>query len=339
MFNTYISILLSTYNAYDFIENTIDRIINQTSKNFELIIVDDASSDATVEKIKSIIPDSLKCKIIINQCNLGVSKSREILLQNASFEYVTFLDHDDMLSLYFVEHFLSLLKTYGDKDIISSKYKVTYSLDTNKNLEDTLKIVNFGEVVEYEFNQEELEFPSPIWSKVFNKNIFDNETIDYLKIISNILYLEDIALPFYLIGKKLDAISSNAVTYYHYRHDKNQSSRDLYGNYFVNQISLGAELLKLFDSHNLTKLYENYIMDYTSVLIGIYSRYKFSNEDNNINLANLEKTIRQYSRRIKLSLNFSSIKAVVLKIIGTKPVIFILILKLYYNFFQSRLSR
>lgn len=339
MFNTNISILLSTYNACEFIENTIDRIINQTSKNFELIIVDDASSDATVEKIKSIIPDTLKCNIIINQSNLGVSKSREILLQNASFKYVTFLDHDDMLSLYFVEHFLSLLQAYGDKDFITSKYEVTYSLDRKKNLEETVNKVHSGGVREYKFNQEELEFPSPIWSKVFNKSIFDYETIENLKIISNLLYLEDISLPFYLLGKELNAISSDKVTYYHYRHDKNQSSRDLYGNYFVNQISLGAELLKLFESHNLTEVYESYLMDYTSVLIGIYSRYKFSKEYNNINLSNLEKTISQYSKRIKFSLYFSSYKAVILRIIGTKPVIFIPILKLYYNLFQFRRSR
>lgn len=338
MFENNLSILLSTYNADGFIENTLNRIINQTTRNFELIIVDDASTDTTIEKIKSIIPDTLNCSIIINSTNLGVSRTREILIQNASFKYITFLDHDDILSLDFVEHFISLLNQYGDLDLISTKYKLIHSFDRKIDLEETLNKENLIGNLESQINMESIRFPTPIWAKVFNKSLFDIDTIEKLKIISEVLYLEDISLPFYLLGKNINTIASDKITYYHYRHDNNQSSRNLYGHYFINQISLGEELLKLFELHSLSEVYDSYLIDYTSLLVGIFTRYKFSKENISINIFKLERNIIHYSKRIRISPS-SSYKALLLKMIAIKPVIFVPFLRVYYNVIQHRWNR
>ena len=97
-----ISVLVPAYNSEAFIADCIDSILNQTYSNYELIIVNDASSDSTLKVIESTIDkfksQKHKVKIINLKFNKGVSVARNIALQNCTGEYVLFIDSDDQLS-------------------------------------------------------------------------------------------------------------------------------------------------------------------------------------------------------------------------------------------------
>jgi len=110
-----ISIIVPAYNSAKYIQETIDSVINQTYKNWELIIVDDCSSDNTAEivKKKSIIYPRIK--YIKNQLNFGgPAQPRNIGIKNSSGEFIAFLDSDDIWLANKLEIQLSYFEKYND---------------------------------------------------------------------------------------------------------------------------------------------------------------------------------------------------------------------------------
>lgn len=89
-----VSIIMPSYNTGNFIEETIDSVINQTYQNWELLIVDDCSTDNTEEIIKSI--KDTRIKFFKNQINSGAAISRNFALKKAKGRWIAFLDSDDL---------------------------------------------------------------------------------------------------------------------------------------------------------------------------------------------------------------------------------------------------
>lgn len=97
--NTYspqISIIIATYNREAFIAEAIESILNQTYKDWEMIIIDDASEDKTEEIVKKYINNDSRIKYFKNEKNLGIAKSRNRGLNLAEGIYIAPLDSDDI---------------------------------------------------------------------------------------------------------------------------------------------------------------------------------------------------------------------------------------------------
>lgn len=92
--NIMVSVLIVTYNAEKFIENTIKSCINQTYTNLEILILDNNSRDETVNILENI--DDNRIKLYKNQANLGAYKRLNFLLDKAKGKYIAIQDHDDI---------------------------------------------------------------------------------------------------------------------------------------------------------------------------------------------------------------------------------------------------
>ena len=92
--NELVSIIMPSYNTGKFIQETINSVKNQTYNNWELIIVDDGSTDNTDEVVKAIKDDRIK--YIKNKVNKGAAISRNIALREAKGRWIAFLDSDDL---------------------------------------------------------------------------------------------------------------------------------------------------------------------------------------------------------------------------------------------------
>ncbi|CAM4157784.1 glycosyltransferase family 2 protein [Bacillus cereus] len=91
-----VSVIIPLYNAEKYIEETMESILNQTYKNIEIVVVDDGSKDQSsslVKNLKKKHPEQIK---YILQENQGVSVARNTGIENASGEYISFLDSDDL---------------------------------------------------------------------------------------------------------------------------------------------------------------------------------------------------------------------------------------------------
>ena len=94
--NYLVSIITPSFNCEEFISDTILSVINQTYKNWELIIVDDCSTDGSVYTINNFIQIEKRIKLIVNDNNEGAAVSRNKAIDYASGKYIAFLDSDDL---------------------------------------------------------------------------------------------------------------------------------------------------------------------------------------------------------------------------------------------------
>ena len=91
-----VSIVTAVYNCSTHIEESIKSVINQTYTNWELIIVDDHSDDATAEIISNYLKKDNRIVIIKNKSNIGAGLSRNKAIKLAIGKYIAFLDGDDI---------------------------------------------------------------------------------------------------------------------------------------------------------------------------------------------------------------------------------------------------
>lgn len=91
-----VSILMPAYNAEKFISEAIESILNQDHSNWELLILDDASTDSTLQVVKAFQDDRIK--VFRHETNLGYLPSCNELFEKAEGDFITFLDADDTCS-------------------------------------------------------------------------------------------------------------------------------------------------------------------------------------------------------------------------------------------------
>ena len=96
----FVSIIIPTYNRAARIPQTLDSIFEQTYKNFEVIIVDDGSTDNTLQVLNEYSAKACQKQIkfkVLSQKNAGAPAARNNGLKNATGEYVVFFDSDDIM--------------------------------------------------------------------------------------------------------------------------------------------------------------------------------------------------------------------------------------------------
>jgi teichuronic acid biosynthesis glycosyltransferase TuaG len=91
-----VTIITPSYNCSKFISDTVNSVLSQSYSNWEMIIVDDCSTDNSVEIIERITGDNPKIKLIKLENNVGSAQSRNAALEVASGRFIAFLDSDDI---------------------------------------------------------------------------------------------------------------------------------------------------------------------------------------------------------------------------------------------------
>lgn len=107
-----VSVIIPTFNRANLLILAIQSVLNQTIEDFELIVVDDASTDDTQQKVACI--DDLRIQYIVHQKNLGACGTRNTGLSIAQGQYIAFLDSDDEWLPNKLEKQLSLFKCVPD---------------------------------------------------------------------------------------------------------------------------------------------------------------------------------------------------------------------------------
>jgi glycosyltransferase involved in cell wall biosynthesis len=124
-----VSILMPAYNVEKYIYKAINSILIQTYKNFELLIVDDASIDNTVQIVESF--SDYRIKLVKNPKNIGVAANRNLLLELASGDYIAFFDSDDISSNHRIEKQVNFLNSHKLIDVLGSRVQYIDELEKN----------------------------------------------------------------------------------------------------------------------------------------------------------------------------------------------------------------
>ena len=115
------SVVIPLYNKENYICKTVNSVLSQHFQDYEIIVVNDGSTDCSLEKVSEIKSDKLK---IINQENQGVAVARNTGIEHASGEYIAFLDADDEWKSDYLETIDELTEKYPQSDIYVTAYNV-----------------------------------------------------------------------------------------------------------------------------------------------------------------------------------------------------------------------
>lgn len=119
-----VSICIPTYNRKEYLKETINSILDQTYKNYEIVIVDDGSTDGTEEMIKNLDFPITYCW----QENGGDAAARNKLIELATGKYISFLDSDDLLIPDAIERMVNVMKNHGRDVVVYGSY---FRIDQN----------------------------------------------------------------------------------------------------------------------------------------------------------------------------------------------------------------
>lgn len=119
-----ISVVVPIYNAEKYLRQSIESVLKQSYKEFELVLVNDGSTDKSLDICWMFQKNDKRIKVI-NQSNQGLSAARNIGIENSDGEYLFFLDADDLIDKFALETMYSLVQKSGDCIVVSnySKFK------------------------------------------------------------------------------------------------------------------------------------------------------------------------------------------------------------------------
>lgn len=208
-----ISIIVPIYNAEKYLERCINSILVQTFTDFELILINDGSTDQSAEIIDRYAQKDPRV-VAIHQKNSGVSAARNTGIHAAKGKYIGFVDADDTVEpmmyqkLYkSIEHECADIAMVGWSNIADEKKEVVELLEKDKKY----SVFEMDELLEKIFCQNKRAMLSNVWNKLFKashvkKNYFDTA----------LFYGEDAWYSYQLIMKSKKIVCINEALYNYY---------------------------------------------------------------------------------------------------------------------------
>ena len=203
--NIFISVIVPIYNGEKFLPKCIESILNQTFKNFELLLINDGSKDSSLDicnKYLEKFPDKIK---IFNNKNMGCSATRNFGIENSQGNYLLFIDSDDWIEK-------DMLEKMYQKALLEDSDVVISGVIREDMVSSTTLIQNptFEESAYFWLTENNL-IPY-IWNKLYKKSLIFNNNILFPV---NIRLSEDMVfnIKTLLEAKKITVLSK---AFYHY---------------------------------------------------------------------------------------------------------------------------
>lgn len=204
------SIIIPVYNLEKYIEGCLNSVLNQNFNNYEIIVVDDGSSDESLSICQKYMKNNNRIKVYYKN-NGGVSSARNYGMQFARGKYVLFLDGDDFLCFNALQHYASILEGTEYDLIICAKNilahgKVTY----HPHVLSRYKNFSCNNLMELFFESDCLA--GAPWQYLYKR---DNLVIDNVNFNCNYMNAEDIDFLFnYLIKERTYIICDEPLVTY-----------------------------------------------------------------------------------------------------------------------------
>ena len=238
-----VSVIIPVYNGEKYIKQCLDSILKQTLEQIEIIIINDASSDATSEILQdygSIYTD--KIKIVHNKQNEGQGKSRNIGINIAKGEFITFIDADDEIEQNMLEKMYNCAKN-KNADLVLCDY---YEIRKNKKVmiksipEKTLNIKKDYSVY----------IASP-WGKLIKTELLTKNELKFLEIEA----YEDISLMPVLSAYTDKIVYIEKPLYIYYVRDGSTMRQKVFNHKLLSIYDALENLVRCFEK---TKMLDNY---------------------------------------------------------------------------------
>lgn len=265
-----ISVIMTTYNSSrEFLEQAIKSVLNQTYNNFEFIIVDDGSTNDSVEYVLNKFIDYKnynKIKVI-KQSNSGLCGARNTGIINSNGKYIAFIDDDDIWNNNKLEICYEYFKVNNIKD---NKIGIVFSqceiIDEDNNIHGTYGFVVKGNIYRKILGKNIIGPPSSV---MLDKKVLQ----DVGMFNSDYIYAEDIEL-WYRITEKYNVYSID-IPLIQYRYRKNSMSKNYKKMSEYTEMAILSALDRSKDQYlNRKKILTKYYLDFAYLF--------FSNNNSNM---------------------------------------------------------
>lgn len=203
-----VSIIIPAYNVDNYLEECVNSLLCQTYTNYEIVIIDDGSTDNTYDVGKRLTVESAKVKLF-HQENQGVSIARNIGMQKANGEFFIFVDADDIAAPQYIETLVACARKsdMGMAGFTSERGEIATKVSMNTvdiRASDMMESILCG-----------TNYDGYLWNKIFQRKIIENNNLRFQK---NIVVWEDLLFVLqYLKNCDKVTISDEKLYYYRYR--------------------------------------------------------------------------------------------------------------------------
>lgn len=280
------SFIVPVYNGEKYLERCIEAILNQTFKNFEVILIDDGSKDNSVNIMKEYQTKNENIVVYENKENKGVSYSRNVGIRNAKGEYLVFCDADDWYADNTLEIFEKAIIQY-DSDFIVTNYYIAY--DEKKIEVNATKMFSQTNITK----QECIAYmPTSSWAKAIKRELFLQNKIEYP---TDVKQCEELPVIPVLAYKSRNPIFIPDFMYYYYQ-NKNSVSNTKVKDYSFFDITFNKLVENLNNSEYQIELEFRAIeqLFYSKLLVMLKSK-----DDKKEILQEIEKFQEEYPNFLK----------------------------------------
>lgn len=164
-----ISVIVPIYNAEKYLDKCLTSLVSQTYTNLEIILINDGSTDNSLNIIEKFAKEYKNTIKVISRKNKGIGYSRNEGIRNASGSYISFVDSDDYLEINMLEEMYKKIKKY-DADIIICNYEMYNNsfckeVDVTKTMQEETSLFKQPELMNT------LNFAP--WNKLYKKELFN----------------------------------------------------------------------------------------------------------------------------------------------------------------------
>lgn len=213
--NYEVTIGIPAFKAVDYIEKTMESALSQTFASIEYLIVDDYGNDGTikvVERLQKEHPRGKDIRILYNKQNLGVGKTRNIILDEAQGEYLFFLDSDDILEPDAIEMMMRAARQYQAEIVYGSwiRVDIIHHQPMQQSHYPNLQLLKPDELAMYAFKNYS-SFRISVCNALFDLNML---RLNHIRFIDTIFW-EDLAFTYDLVPKVSRAVLLSDITYHY----------------------------------------------------------------------------------------------------------------------------
>ncbi len=167
-----ISIIVPIYNVAPYLKECLNSLIAQTYRHLEIILVDDGSTDTSLEIAKQYLSDR-RIKLICKE-NGGLSSARNAGMREASGDFIAFIDSDDYLCTTYLEEMLKVLELHA-VDFVCNQNIVRFS--SNKSSQPSQKTPP----IIHKPNTSNIVFGGAVWRFLFSMDFLKNTNVEFLE--------------------------------------------------------------------------------------------------------------------------------------------------------------
>ena len=244
----HISVVIPVYNSSDYLRRCLDSVLNQDFTEFELVLVDDGSTDESGYICDEYAERDSRITVY-HKKNEGASLARKYGIERAGGEYVTFIDSDDWVANDYLSKLYGLVKHYKVNVSACSNYKVRERSNEIKDCIYKSSLLSFDEIMPRFFKYEFWGF----WGKIYLKSSFENLHFPMATLS------EDYYVMSQLFNKERQMAYTEEPLYFYEYHDNSLSHQ-----------KLSKRAFEEFD--NVKAVY-----DYTKLNMPEYTDYALSN--------------------------------------------------------------